>query len=194
MSFDPSTYIDELRQATVAADLNYQIWWAYKSPDTRPRFIDTLNGYPLFFQTSIHAHFVALLVALYRLYETRHDTFNIPNLLRSLRAQALLPDSTIDEIELLQKNLKPLWLKVKLLRNEAFAHRTRALSFDEIFKKAKATPNDLRDLIEKTKHLINRVTRALDNSSHSFNLDASSDLLRLLQDLSKLDGTRSYGG
>jgi hypothetical protein len=39
-----------------------------------------MNRYHLFFSTSIHSHFVALIVALYRLYEKRRDTYNIPRL------------------------------------------------------------------------------------------------------------------
>jgi len=77
-------YIEELRDTVRVAWLNYEIWWVYKSTDTRPEYVDTMNRYPLFFQTSIHAHFVALLVALYRLYETRDDTYNIPTLLKLL--------------------------------------------------------------------------------------------------------------
>lgn len=75
-------YISDLRQTVNAAQLNFDIWWAYKSSDTRPVYIDVLNRYPQFFQTSLHAHFVALLIALYRLYEKREGTFNVPKLLR----------------------------------------------------------------------------------------------------------------
>jgi len=64
--------IKELQDAAIAAGLNYEIWWALKS--TRPKYIDVFNRYLGYFSVAIHAHFVALLVALYRIYETRNDT------------------------------------------------------------------------------------------------------------------------
>jgi hypothetical protein len=183
MDFD--AYISELREAISAAALNHQIWWVYKSKETRPRFIDAMNRYPLFFQTSIHAHFVALLVALYRLYETRSDTVNIPTLLKQLRISKKLPDEVLDDLDEIYKEAKPLWLKVNLLRNNVFGHRTRAHTAEEIFKQAGISPNELRDLVKVTKKLLNRLTKAWDRSTHAFNLDATDDLTRLLSDLSK---------
>src|SRR6187455_2633293 len=84
MSDEVERYVEELRNAVTVAWLNYEIWWIYKSSDTRSEFVDTMNKYNLFFHASIHAHFVALLVALYRLYETRDDTYNIPTFLKLL--------------------------------------------------------------------------------------------------------------
>ncbi len=74
-------YIGELRHTVSVAVLNYDIWWVYKSDRTRPQYVDTMNRYRIFFTTSLHAHFVALIVALYRLYEKRRDTHNIPGLI-----------------------------------------------------------------------------------------------------------------
>jgi hypothetical protein len=90
MSFDADKYVAELHHTVTVAALNYEVWWMYSSEDTRPEFVDAMNRYTIFFQTSIHAHFVALLVALYRLYETREDTYNIPSLLQLLRRGSVM--------------------------------------------------------------------------------------------------------
>jgi hypothetical protein len=60
-------HLDDLRHTISVAEINYQIWWIYKGRDTRPKYVETMNEYLEFFQASIHAHFVACLVALYRL-------------------------------------------------------------------------------------------------------------------------------
>ena len=187
MSTDVDRYISELHHTITVAGLNYEIWWVYKSEDTRPLYVEVMNRYGLFFQTSIHAHFVALLVALYRLYETRDDTFNIPSLLKILRAEARLPDSTLDLLEGIYENkAKPLWIKVNILRNKAFGHRSVAHTIEEVFEEAEVTPNELRDLVEATKNLLNGLTHALDKSVDAFNLEAREDTLRLLEDLAKM--------
>jgi hypothetical protein len=184
MNKDIDQYISELRHTVTVAELNYEVWWVYKSKDSRPAYVDTMNRYPLFFQTSIHAHFVALLVALYRLYEGRNDTFNIPMLLKILKNQNRLSDATLQALEHIYKTeAKPLWIKVNILRNRAFGHRSAAHTVEEVFKEAKITPNDLRDLVRVTQRLLNKVTRAWDKSVHAFNLGSRGDILKLLQAL-----------
>jgi len=78
------TYIEEVRHTAEVASLNYEIWWIYKEKNSRSKFINVLNRYPMYFQTSIHAHFVALVIALYRPFETRKDSLNLSMLLKSL--------------------------------------------------------------------------------------------------------------
>ena len=187
MSANIDNYISELCHTTIVAWLNYEIWWVYKSKDTRPVYVDVMNKYPLFFQTSIHAHFVALVVALYRLYETRDDTFNIPSLLKTLRNESRLPEATLDLLEGIYKNeAKPLWIKVNILRNKAFGHRSVAHTVEEVFEEAKVTPNELRDLVEVTKKLLNKLTYSWNKNVHAFNLRSREDTLRLLNDLKKM--------
>lgn len=178
-------YISDLRQTVNAAQLNFDIWWAYKSSDTRPVYIDVLNRYPQFFQTSLHAHFVALLTALYRLYEKREDTFNIPKLLRRLRDEGALATDWLDELDAIYVALKPLWIKVSILRSKAFGHRSTAHTVEEVFREAAVTPDELRDLVAMTKDLLNKLTLAWDQSTHAFNASARRDLIQMLGDLKK---------
>lgn len=184
MSADIDRYIGELRHTITVAGLNYEIWWVYKSEDTRLIYDKAMNRYGLFFQTSIHAHFVALLVALYRLYETRDDTFNIPSLLKILKTEARLPDATLKLLQGIYKDeARPLWLKVNILRNKAFGHRSVAHTIEEAFQEARITSNELHELVEATKKLLNELTHAWDKSVHAFNLGSREDTLRLLDDL-----------
>jgi hypothetical protein len=176
-------YVKELRHTATTAGFNYDIWWVYKGSRTRPKYTKTMNRYGLYFQTAIHAHFVALLVELYRLYETRSDTFNIPSLLRLLKTEAQVPSATLRSLDMRYAEAKPLWVKVNILRNKAFGHQSTAHTTAEIFKEAAATPNDLRDLVKKTKKLLNEITLAVARTTHAFNLEAKEDTLRLLEDL-----------
>ena len=49
MSTDINSYIKELCHTITVAELNYEIWWVYKSKDTRPVYVDAMNRYGLFF-------------------------------------------------------------------------------------------------------------------------------------------------
>jgi AbiU2 len=166
MSFDAGEYISDLQQTVIAAGLNYEVWWTYESEDTRPKYVDAMNGYTVFFQTSIHAHFIAQLVALYRLYETRKDTFNIPTLLRLLRAHSTFDQATLDRLDAMHAAAKPLWIKVNILRNNAFGHRSKARTVAEVFSEAAVSPNDLKALVHATMELLNVLTLAWDRSAY----------------------------
>lgn len=146
-------------------------------------YVGTMNRYPRFFSTSLHAHFVALLVALYPLYETRRDTFNIPRLLKILDKEDAIAAEALANVEMLYAEAKPLWVKVGILRNKAFGHRSDSFTIDQTFKVAEVTPNELKMLVDLTKKLLNSVTRALDGSVHAFNFGASEATIRVLKDL-----------
>ena len=181
----PESYIYELRQAVSWAALNYEIWWVYKGEETRPQFVGAMNRYNVFFRTSIHAHFVSLLMALYRIYETRSDTYNLPRCIKLLREHGTLDSKKLDELDHLYQDAKSLWVKVCILRNEAFGHRSLNLDIGDVFKKAAVKPTDLKALVEKTKLLLNVLSLAVDDSVHAFNTGAREDTIQLLEDLSK---------
>lgn len=186
MSIDVNFFISELRHSVTTASLNYDIWRVYNGEETRPKYIGVMNRYNLFFHTSLHAHFVALLIALYRIYETRKDTCNIPTLLQHLRDQEKIDPEEIECFYEIYDKAKPLWIKVSVLRNMAFGHRSNALTTAEIFQKAKVTPNELRNLVDLTKELLNAVSTVAIKNSHAFNLEATSPTVDLLENLGKM--------
>jgi hypothetical protein len=178
-----SAYIDDLRHAVTIAGLNYEIWWIYVEEETRKKYIDSMNKYPLFFQTSLHAHFAALVIALYRLYENNTKTVNIPGLLRIISNDHPFEEKSEEKIAELYEKAKPLFLKVAILRNNAFGHRSSKLTSKDAFAKAEITPNELKQLLETTKELLNEITTNFDNSFHTFNLGAGESVMQLLEDI-----------
>jgi len=188
---EPTTQIDdcinELRHAVIVAGLNYDVWWVYREKGSREKFVDVMNDYLEFFLTSIHSHFVAMLAALYYLYETRTDTINVPRLFELLSAEGSLSETDIAESKQLYEAAKPLWVKVSILRNEQFMHRASKLSEgDGAFKKANIAPDDFKRLIKLTRELLNKITHKRDRDVHAFNLSAAQDTVRLLDDLNGL--------
>jgi hypothetical protein len=190
---DIGSYITELRNTVTVAGLNHEIWWVFKSKDTRPKYVKALNRYSLYFSTAIHAHFVAILIALYRLYEIRKDTYNIPQLLRRAKTDSKFTPDEIAEFETLYARAKPLWEKVYILRNNAFGHRSTSLTVEEAFAEADVTPNEFSELIEVTKKLMNTISHAYDKSFHAFNLRARQDVIRMLDDLSSTHDMNGQG-
>ena len=179
-------FIDELRHSMVVAELNYQIWWVYKEKTLRTRYAGTMNRYSPFFQTGIHAHFVSYLVAIYRLHEKRKDTINIPRFVDMLEKTGAVNGQAIATGRKLLLQSKSLWIKVGILRNEAFAHRADAKGVSDVFGKAAVKPDQLVELNELTKKILNGLTGHWNKTAHIFNSDAGVAATRVLEDLRKL--------
>jgi len=172
--------IKNLRDTIITASHNYDIWWIYKHKDTRSKYIDTMNSYLSFFSTSIHAHFVAMIIALYRLFETRKDTINIPGLIRLMDKSGYLKDDIKKQLEALVSEAKAIWIKVGIIRSEVFAHSIKDKDTDESFKKADIKYENFKELIEISKKIMNLLSHEFDKSSHAFNLSAEKDTKALL--------------
>jgi hypothetical protein len=179
-------FIEDLRHTLSVAGLNMEVWVVLTARDFRTRHLRTMNGYGIFFQTSINAHFVGMLIPFYRLYEIRSDTFNVPRLLKELRESGALPTDKLDELDGKCAAIRPLWIKVSILRNKAFGHRNAALTLKEIFCQAAISQNQFHELFEKTKELLNTLTLALNREVHAFNLGSGDSLNRMLEDLGRV--------
>lgn len=178
-------YIEDIIDTIIAADHNCDIWVIYKSKDTRPQFIDVMNCYLGFFSTSIHAHFVAMIIALYRLFETRQDTISFPQLIQLLEEKNRLSESARKEIGVLTEKAKPIWVKIGIVRSEVFAHSTNKRSAKESFKKAAINIRQFKDIIDLSKTIINLITQDYNRSTHAFNLSAEHDTKCMLGSLQK---------
>ena len=178
---DYSEISKNLRKEAIEALLNYEIWWTYRDPDIAPMYTDILNRHSTFFTTSKNAHFVAMVLPLYRIFETRKDSINLPRLLRKLRDDGILPVIQLDELDKQYQKLKPAWLKIATLRNEVFGHRSGDLTVEESFKKAQISSNDISKFIDEILILLNKVDSQLNPDSYqSFQVNSGDELKQIL--------------
>lgn len=145
-----------------------------------------MNHYVNYFAISERAHMTTLIVLLYRLLESRKDTYSFKHFFRFSRDNALYEEGEIIDFEKLYKDMEPTAKRVRILRNSVYGHRPIGYTVDEMFKKAALTPNQLKELIEKCKLLVNKMNQALNDSTHAYNLPTREDTIRLLDDLEEL--------
>jgi AbiU2 len=159
------------------------IWFYFESKDTRPAIIDTMNCFSEFFRFDIHAHFVAFIVHIAALFEKRRDSINLPNLARELKQSNLMSAQAAADIDALLSQADQLAPKVRILRSNLFAHRSAALSYDEVFKKAAITPGEMRDLTEIALKIVNHLLLARGLRDHFFNELPRQDAEAILKTL-----------
>ena len=178
-------YSKLLANIITSASLHYDIWWIYKERDSRAKYVNTMNQYLDFFLPSLQSHFLSAIVEIYKLFETRKDTANFPALVKLIIDNSLVKKDTQDEIQKKLKEARILWRKIAILRSELFAHSSIKLTYRAIFEKANVKPNEIKELIERSKNLLNLITEPTISRSHLFTLTATDDAKQVLEDLMK---------
>jgi hypothetical protein len=148
-------HLEELVQTANVAELNYKIWWIYKHE--RPAYVGVMNTYLGFFRASIYAHFVAMLMALYKLGDPRPDSASLKTLLAEAEGDPSFDPKVIMSAREKLVALEPTWQKVRKLRHKQFAHRDRYLDYEELLADVAITYDDFRDLIDQFFKALNEI-------------------------------------
>jgi len=175
--------LEELIHTTHVASINYEIWWVYNNKEDRSKYLNIMNKYSEFFSASIHAHFVAMLMALSKLYENRNNTVNINKFLISIRNKQFIDEVILVEVEQSLKNKKDLIEKICILRNNYFAHISNKLDYDEVLDKANIKYKNFRELIDLAYDLLKKISHAYNRGDVSPRRFSREDVLRLLNNL-----------
>jgi hypothetical protein len=161
--------IEAAAQLVLRSRIFFDIWFYFESNDTRSSLINTMRDYNEFFRFAPHAHFVAFVVSIAAVFDKRRDTLSLPNLVTEMSATNLLSAQAQSEIGSLADQAAPLVSKVRILRHNAFAHRSASFLYNDIFKAAKVTALQMRDLTEIALKIANQLAGARGRGEHLFN-------------------------
>jgi hypothetical protein len=151
-------YLKELADTAYAASQNYDIWWIYK--EERPKYVGVMREYSGFFISSIHAHFVAMLMALSKLYEDNKHSINIKKFIKLIEIENLISDNVIIEIRNSLNGKKNLIEKISILRNNYFAHINEKLDYDKVLKKANIKYKNFKELINLSNDILCKIPKS----------------------------------
>lgn len=177
-------YLDSLRNACIRASENNAIWRIYKID--RPKHVEVMNEYVGFFRCSIHAHFVAILVAVGVLYKNKNDSYNLHDLITYAKKHALVHPSVLEKQKRRLQKVQGIADNLWKIRSKAFAHMDTKLSYEEVFKTFSFTPKQLTQLITTAQRILKDMCYAFDRSDPgNFKIGARNDTLALLAVLKK---------
>jgi hypothetical protein len=177
--------VDRAVQLVLRSRIFFDIWFYFEAKQTRLVMLDTMREYNEFFRFMPHAHQVAFIVTIAALFDKRADTISLPHLVREMTRNGQLSRGALIEVNGLLARAKPLEAKVSILRHKAFAHRSAHTSFDDVFKEANITAEQMQELTEIALQLANKLAEACGVSVGYFNdlprEDAGRMMLALLQ-------------
>ncbi len=187
MTFDQK--IDELMQDLLRARAAYEAWWNLRDKRIRSKYTETMNTYVDYFRIAIHSHFVAMLMALFRLYD-KEDTLSIAGQINALQSVPGISRTLRLRLKRALARAQPSAEKIRNLRNKVFAHRDRAYTYERAFREAHLSPKEVRRLIERTLRMLNALSAARNKPTHTFGRHTERDLRHLLRDLHGVQDNR----
>ncbi|MBL8200994.1 MAG: hypothetical protein JNK40_08490 [Chromatiales bacterium] len=175
--------LSQSAQLAKRAAIFHDIWFYYEGANTRSSILDTMQNYSEFFRFDAHAHFIALVVHLYALFESRSNTINFPSLVREAERSEVFSAEAIIKAKGILAIAEPLFTKVSILRNNLFGHRSAHLSYKEAFTKAAISPDQLRELAAYGLQIANLLLNARGLAEQEFHSLSLEHTKRLLSDL-----------
>jgi hypothetical protein len=185
MTFDEK--LEELFQDLMRARDTYEAWWNLKNEEVRPKYVEAMNRYSEYFIVALHSHFVAMLMALFRLYDdTNPKALSIPRFLVSAQSEPNMPREVRERAEAGLQRVAPVVKKIRLLRDKVFAHRDRSYTYERALEEVDLTPDEIGQLTDDTLVIINGLMKARKKGTYEFEHKTKRDLLKLLADLHSL--------
>ena len=142
-----------------------------------------MNEFPEFFRFDEHAHLTAFIVHITTLFDKRNDTVKLERLRKTLSKTIIVSDEIKNKLKLLFEETNAIALKILVLRHNAFAHRSDEYSYDDSFKLAKLSYEELLTLTEKSKQILNLFLQATKRGEVTFRDLPKEDLAQLLKKL-----------
>src|SRR5437016_5028878 len=139
--------LDRVAQHVIRARLFLDLWFYFEADCSRREIIEAMREYSEFFRFTPHAYLMTYVVYMAGAFETRQDAISLVSLVREMKATGRLEQDKATVNSLLS-SAKPIAKKVAILRNNAFAHRTVSMSYNDVFKLADVTPAELRDVTD----------------------------------------------
>lgn len=152
--------LDRIAQHIIRARLFLELWFYFESEDTRPHIIETMRDYNEFFRFTPHAYFVTYVIYMHGVFDRQAGTISFKHIVPEMAATGFLKGDDGAKVDALMAEAKPAAEKLSILRHRAIAHKTAHISYNDVFKLAKVTPVQLRELSDISLKIANRLLLA----------------------------------
>ena len=169
-----------MRNSVIVANESYDIWWIYTKD--KMKYVGVINKYIGFLSSSIHAHFVAMLLSISKVLDLKdRKNLSILTLINYAKEHALIDESILQNSEKELFKQKELISKIQILRNNHFAHISKNLKYSQVLQKAEIKYDDFKNIIDASGKILNDISYAFDLSKlSSFGFGAENDTHLLL--------------
>ena len=140
--------LDRVTQHIIRARLFLDLWFYFEGENTRSRIIETMQDYSEFFRFTPHAYLVSYVIYMAGAFDASQGTISLKHLVSEVMSSGPLNDEDVVSVRTLMAEADPIVNKLRTLRHKAFAHKDAHISYNNVFKIAAITPDQLRELTE----------------------------------------------
>ena len=180
---DAEKFLHAMYNILFDARMCYDLWWICVSSEGRGKYFSCYSEYHKFFEVIGYSCITSMTISLYKMQETRTDTYNLKNLKECLGEEYSCNNVLVKKIEEKESVAKKTWIKICKLRSELFAHTNRASSRSEIYKAAKLRPNEIKGLTEQYLIILNMYAGVIGQPKTVFNDYTTQSTYELLDKL-----------
>jgi AbiU2 len=179
--------VDRAVQLVLRARILFDIWFYFEAKETRSPILDIMQAYSEYFRFMPHAHQLAFIITFAVLFDRSRNTISLHHLVREMTRNKQLSQQAQAEVNELLDKVKPLEAKIVVLRHKAFAHRSAHTSYDDVFRKAKVSATQMRELTETALLIANKLAEAVGVNIGFFNELPREDAARMMRTLMKIE-------
>lgn len=172
------------REASLAKR-HFEIFRVYTDPESLGRHWSTMDRYADFVRLDERAHRDLAILRVTSLFDTKEHTTHLPDLLKEARLNGASPE-LLSEAEKALGALADAVRKVRMIRQNAVAHRSATITYDETFKRASVTVDELGQLVGSAEAVANALARAIGIEPEPMAWAAPGDLSRLFDHLREM--------
>lgn len=152
--------VDRVGQHIVRARLFLDLWFYFEEESSRREIIGIMEEYNEFFRFTPHAYLVSYVIYMAGVFDKSRGTISLEFLTREIKNAGRIKGVDFSIIDRLMIEAEPIVSKITTLRHKAIAHRSAHLSYNDVFKAAAVTPNQLRELTDVALKIANQLLLA----------------------------------
>ena len=170
--------IEILGKLLIRARVFFDAWKLSGGVDGKAQFREFWDEYWEYWRFNEHALLFSFIVHMAGLFEKRDDTINFHSVWNSQKDTDHGRNLSA-EMALLFKKAARAAKGVIIIRSNAMAHRSANLNYNEAFKKANVTPDQLSELTDTSLAIVNKLRGMFDLTELQFD-DGPLDVLKRL--------------
>ncbi|MDP8263852.1 MAG: hypothetical protein P9M12_00030 [Candidatus Aceula lacicola] len=171
----------ELYQILFDARCSYEAWWICVAGEHRKKYWLLYFCYRDFFHYSAYSYLANMIVSLYKLYDsTQENSLSILNFINIGARSNLISRDSLKELRESKKEALKIWKKIKVIRNSLIAHQCNRMTRSGIYKLAKITPNQMKELTNLSLLILNKISVSLGQKKRFFDGLITEDMIKIL--------------
>ena len=154
METSSALLVGEMAERAIELTRIHAIWWELVNMENFDRYSTTIHLHEDFFAPTAHALFQSFTIITHQLFDDRKGVTSLVKLTQELAtSNPTLRDKLMRDVNAHQRLLR----KVRIIRSNIYAHRSKTMRPVDVFAEENLTPNEMASIV----HLSQRMVVAL---------------------------------